>query len=92
MREIGRTNADDHAPFSEVGVGGERQLVTGEADNAPATSASMRFIDGEPMKRGDEQVRRMSIQLLRRVDLLQHAVPHAPRFAGQASSLRPGRA
>ena len=44
--------------------------------SATRTSAANMFIGGVPMKPGDEEVRRLVVEALRRVDLLQRAHGH----------------
>ena len=46
------------------------------ATASPSSRASTRFIAGEPMNDGDEQVHRPRVERLRRVDLLDAAVAH----------------
>ena len=57
-------------------AGVERDACCPKRTVASSSDASTRFIDGEPMKAGDEDVARPRVELLRRVDLHDAPVAH----------------
>ena len=57
-------------PVAQHRDGAEGRLDRGRPRSAPGT----KFIGGEPMKPGDEQVHRLLVEVARRADLLEHAL------------------